>query len=245
MGNLKDKGLLKNQPWIVWGLLVVQVLVFLGMLIRGWQIGVGFDGSYVSGILIEFGALNKELVMVNHDYGRLLTPIFVHIGLMHLLVNSVTLYFLGSQLEALIGHTRFLMIYLLSGLTGNLLSLAMSQPNSISAGASTSLFGLFAFFVAYGRVYRHQPAIRFMAKQMGTLIIVNLIFNLFSSQIDMWGHIGGAIGGFLLGFIVTIPALKGSDFAKENQDVHRTIRAIMAFLFFTLMCFIYAYRQYN
>lgn len=236
--------LLKAQPIIVWLFLAIQVLVFLAMTFDGFRNGLGFDGSQSTEILVKYGALNKNLVMYFGEYWRLVTPMFVHIGIMHLLVNSVTLYFLGSQLEGLIGHWRFAVVYLLAGFSGNVLSFALNTPQGISAGASTALFGLFGYFVALGRVYPYNSAIRYMAKQMGTLIFINLLFNLFSTTIDMWGHIGGVIGGFLLGFIVSVPKIRGTANGETTSDIHRKIRAGMVYIFMIVFCLYYVYRQY-
>lgn len=227
---------LKNQPWMVWLLLGIQLLIFLGMTLAGLARGYGLDGSQVSSILVQYGAMDKELVIVGHEYWRLISPIFVHIGLMHLIVNSLTLYFIGLQLEGLLGHWRFLLVYLLSGISGNLLSLAFGNPLAVSAGASTSLFGLFGIFVALGRVYRYHPTIQFMAQRMQTLIIMNLIFNLFSTRIDMLGHVGGVIGGFLLGLLISLPSVKGSRYDRVEVDIHQKIRAVLILVFFIGIC---------
>ena len=233
---------INSLPWVVWALLAIQIVVYLGMTIVGLRLGAGLDGSKSTLILQYFGAMQKDLVIQYHQYWRFFTPMFVHIGLMHLIVNSMTLYFLGVQLEGLLGHWRFLLIYLLSGIAGNVLSFSFGNPIVTSAGASTALFGLFGFFVALGRVYHNHPNIQFMAQRMLTLIVMNLIFNVFSSGIDILGHIGGVIGGFLLGFIVSVPSLKNSHYQSDTHDVHRQIRAAILFLFFLIVCLVYGFR---
>ncbi|QIL46273.1 rhomboid family intramembrane serine protease [Vagococcus coleopterorum] len=235
----------QRSPWITWTLLGIQCLIFVLMTVDGIRYGIGFDGTKSIGLLLKYGAMNQQVVMETGEFWRFIMPIFIHIGWLHLLVNSMTLYFIGFRLEGLIGHWRFLCVYLLSGIAGNLASFAFSSPATVSAGASTALFGMFAYFYALGKVYPHHPQISFMAKQMGTLIAVNLFFNLFSSQIDMWGHIGGAIGGFLLGFIVGIPKLRNSQFQSSRIDRHSQVRASIALVFLLAMCFLYVYRLYT
>ncbi|MBP1043728.1 rhomboid family intramembrane serine protease [Vagococcus sp. BWB3-3] len=234
---------IKNMPLMVWGLLAIQIIVFLSMTLAGMSRGLGFNGSLNGEILVAHGAMLKGFVTHAHEYWRFITPIFVHIGFMHLIVNSLTLYFIGTQLEAMLGHWRFLAVYLLTGVAGNVLSFAFGNANSISAGASTSLFGLFGIFVALGRVYPHHPMIQFMSQRMLTLIVLNLVMNLFSSGIDILGHVGGALGGFLLGFVISIPALKDTHYESSAHDVHRRIRFGLIFVFFIVFCLLYGFRD--
>lgn len=234
---------IKNMPLVVWLLLGIQVIVFLSMTIAGLRSGLGINGSEDISILISHGAMVKMMVTHLHEYWRFITPIFVHIGFMHLIINSVTLYFIGIQLEEILGHWRFLAIYLLTGIAGNVLSFAFGNPNSISAGASTSLFGLFGIFVALGRVYPQHPMIQLMSQRMLTLIILNLVMNLFSSGIDILGHVGGALGGFLLGFVISIPALKGTYYEASSHDIHRRIRFGLMFIFLIVFCLLYGFRD--
>lgn len=235
---------IKQGPWVTWLLLGMQCMVFLVMTIQGIYYGLGINGTNSLGLLVKFGAMNQQVVMETGQFWRFITPMFIHIGWLHLLINSMTLYFIGFRLEGLIGHLRFIGVYLLSGVAGNLASFAFGNPETVSAGASTALFGMFAYFYALGKIYPYHPQIRFMGQQMGTLIVVNLIFNVFSSQIDMWGHIGGAIGGFLLAYIVGIPLLKNSQYQSASIDKHSQIRAAIALLFLMAMTFFYVYRQY-
>ncbi len=81
--------------------------------------------------------------------GGLSRQCFFTLGLCILFLNMVTLYYIGAQVEAIYGHWRYLGIYLLSGIAGNIASFAFGTPNSVSAGASTALFGLFGAFVIF------------------------------------------------------------------------------------------------
>src|SRR5699024_3526907 len=103
--------------------------------------------------LIYFGAKSNPAIVAG-EWWRLITPMFLHIGFTHILFNGLIVYFLGSQLEMIIGHFRYFLLYLLSGILGNAASFAFNF--SISAGASTAVFGLFASTIVLGKLYPNQ-----------------------------------------------------------------------------------------
>lgn len=189
----------RRDPFVTWALLVLIAVVFLLESLAG--------GSTNLQTLVNFGAKINYLVQ-DGDWWRLFTPIFLHIGVLHILTNGVTLYFVGTILEPLIGHVRFLVIFLLSGITGNLASFAFGSANSISAGASTSLFGLFAAFLALALIYRENNFLGQMGKTFLALIIINLLLDFAMTSVDIWGHLGGAVGGFLLGIALGLPGIR-------------------------------------
>ena len=117
---------------------------------------------------------------------------------------------MGQQLEFLYGPLKFIGLYLLSGIGGNLMSFAFGSSASLSAGASTSLFGLFGLYVTLGLIFRKNEVIRQWAQQFLLLIILNLGTDIFMGGIDIWGHIGGALTGCLLGFVISVPQTQNS-----------------------------------
>lgn len=146
--------------------------------------------------LFKMGAMYGVFVQYSPlDLWRLVTPIFVHIGLEHFLFNVLTLYFIGKMAEQIFGTLRFLGLYLLAGVMGNAFTLIFT-PNVIAAGASTSLFGLFAAVVILG-YYSHSPLLNQLGRSYLSLIVVNLIFNLFTPSVGITGHLGGLVGGAL------------------------------------------------
>ncbi|WP_416354128.1 rhomboid family intramembrane serine protease [Agrilactobacillus fermenti] len=187
---------INNTSFVTWLLLVMTVLVFLLEIISG--------GSQNQQVLFNLGAKVNDLVRQG-DWWRLITPIFLHIGFMHIAVNGVMIYYVGTQLERIFGHLRFLLIYFVSGIAGNLTSFAFGNDGTISAGASTALFGLFGAFIALGLVFKQNPFIQAVARQFGVLVIINLVFDLFMPSIDLWGHIGGFVGGLLIAFAINVP----------------------------------------
>lgn len=183
-----------RKPIVTYIFLGLQILLFLLMTFDG--------GSTNTFTLIQYGAKFNPLIVAG-QWWRLITPIVLHIGWVHLLMNSVILYYLGTQLEGILGHWRFALIYLLSGLAGNAASFALSVF-SVSAGASTSLFGLFGATLFLGKTYTNNPAIQQMAQNFGMLIVINLVFGLFSSSVDLGGHIGGLAGGYLMATAISV-----------------------------------------
>ncbi|GAX48065.1 rhomboid family intramembrane serine protease [Lactococcus reticulitermitis] len=147
--------------------------------------------------LFHFGALfGPDIIEHPSHIWRLVTPIFVHIGWEHFLLNFFSLIFIGRQIEGVFSSRRFFAIYLLSGIYGNILTFFI-HPDTLSAGASTSLFGIFAAMAMLGYLTKN-PSFQAVGKQFAILIIANLAINLFQPGVSMIGHIGGALGGVLL-----------------------------------------------
>ncbi|MBM7635508.1 rhomboid family intramembrane serine protease [Streptococcus saliviloxodontae] len=171
-------------------LVILTSLIFLTMQL------FYFGNASSSQAVFQFGGMYGDFVRyAPSQIWRLVTPIFVHIGWEHFIMNSLTLYFVGSMAERVWGSLRFLLLYLLSGIMGNLFTLLLT-PGVVSAGASTSLFGLFAAFAVVG-YYGRSPYLQQVGKSYLALIIMNLFVNLFMTNVGMAGHIGGAIGGLL------------------------------------------------
>lgn len=218
---------LLNQPFITYLFLIVQTLVFVAAYLFP-TLQIETKGSMFGPSLAFYG-----------QYWRLVTPIFIHYGLMHFAVNSVVLYYMGEQIEAIYGHWRYFVIYLLSGIMGNLMSFAFNQAGIQSAGSSTALFGLFGAFVVLGIHYRDNYAIQALTRQFVIFIGISLLFNLFDNSVDIWGHIGGLGGGLLLGNLFGLP--------KRNQDysVHVRILSVIVFVFLLGFCLIYGLKKYQ
>ncbi|NDJ53994.1 MAG: rhomboid family intramembrane serine protease, partial [Chloroflexi bacterium] len=163
-----------------WFILGTNVFVFLVDLVLG-------------GALTEFGVKANDLI-VGGQYWRLVTPIFLHGGLLHLGFNSYFLYLVGPQVERAFGTARYGAVYLLAGLAGSLASFALT-PNP-SLGASGALFGILGAFLVF--IYRNQNAIqnsRAIMMQVVQVIGINLLFGFVVPLIDNWAHIGGLLGG--------------------------------------------------
>ena len=174
-------------------------LVLLGINGLVWLVMTVMGGSTSTRVLILFGAKVDPLIAAG-QYWRLLTACFLHIGLVHLAVNSYSLYSIGSHVESRYGYGRFTVLYLLAGIAGNVLSYAASD--SLSAGASGAIFGLLGATISYYVVHRGEFGQR-GRRQLTNLVGVaalNLVWGMTMPGIDNLGHIGGLLGGLWLGW---------------------------------------------
>ncbi|HJE86366.1 rhomboid family intramembrane serine protease [Levilactobacillus brevis] len=187
---------LNQYPFMTVGLIVIMVLVYGAMTLDG--------GSTNVNVLITFGAKLNALIQQG-EWWRLFTPIFLHIGFTHILMNMITLYFVGIQIEAAFGHTRFLALFLVAGIGGNVASFCFS--NSLSAGASTAIFGLFGAFMMLGESFWQNPVIRQLTQTFLAFVVMNILFDLFAPGIDLAGHIGGLVAGFLVAYSLGVPRI--------------------------------------
>jgi rhomboid protease GluP len=141
--------------------------------------------------LVLFAKVNEYIRA--GQFWRLITPILVHGSLMHIAFNMYALFILGSDLESVMGYKRFMLLYLLAGFSGNVLSFLLSDK--VSVGASTSIFGMIAaqgIFLYQNRTL--LPNASNALKRLGSVLLVNLVISL-SPGIDLWGHLGGLFGG--------------------------------------------------
>lgn len=214
----------RNQPYATYTFLGINTVFFLlEYLIPSLRVNERL-GMFVPSVIL------------NHEYWRFLTPMVIHFGLMHFALNSIVLYFMGQQCEAIFGHWRFTLVYLLSGLMGNMGSFAFNGLGVLSGGASTAIFGLFGAFLVVGYHYKDNPAIQGLTRQFGLFILMNLAFGLFDSSIDMWGHIGGLLGGALSGLIFGVPH------GEDRFSVRGRITGGLFFVFFVVIAVLLAFR---
>lgn len=204
-------------------LLLVTTVVFLSMFIR-------FGGDYQTGAAVFYsgGVVGDIIKADSSQLWRLLTAIFVHIGLEHFVLNMITLYYLGRLAEDLFGSKAFLAIYLLSGIMGNVF-VAIFTPDAVAAGASTALFGVFGTIGSL-RFIVQSPYIRHLSQSYTSLILVNLIFS-FMPGISMAGHIGGLVAGVLLAYV--FPVRGEARFMKRSYQLSSAL-VYLGLLFYFL-----------
>lgn len=177
-------------------LAAVNVIVFIILTSQGMT----EDGAF----LLEHGAMYVPNVTEQGEYYRLFTSMFLHFGFEHLMNNMVVLVLIGWNLEMEIGKAKYLIIYLMSGLGGNLLSAwweIQTADHAISAGASGAVFGLIGALL-YAAIRNHGRIGEVSGRGIVFMIIVSLYYGFTSSGVDNMAHIGGLVTGFFLGILL-------------------------------------------
>ena len=149
--------------------------------------------------LIKYGA-NVSSLVKNGEIYRLISYMFLHGGIFHIFFNMYSLYIVGPKVEDFYGKWKYLFIYLFSGIAGGLLSIAMNGE-VISIGASGAIFGLFGALLYFGYNYRGYIG-SVIKSQILPIVVYNLFIGFFIPGIDMWGHIGGLIGGLITAYML-------------------------------------------
>lgn len=204
-------------------LITLCVLVFISMYIWG-------NGSENTITLLLFGANFRPLVQAGEIW-RLATSMFLHIGIVHLVVNMYSLYIIGKQLESFLGRWKFLIVYLGSGIIGSLLSVVVHS--SISAGASGAIFGLLGSLLYFGYHYRLYLG-TVLKTQVIPVIIINLLIGFMVPGIDNFAHIGGLVGGYLLTMVLGVPGK-----TRKSDRINGSIVLILLIAFLSYMLFGY------
>jgi len=180
-------GIPKSAPYVSYTLLAITIFVYI---LQYWT-----TSQFSTDIPALIGAKVNDLILQG-QYWRFITPVFLHGSILHLAFNMYALYILGPGLERYYGHWRFLALYFLTGFAGNVMSFLFTSAPSL--GSSTAIFGLLAaqgVFLYQNRGLLGAPAQRALLNLV-VIAVVNLMIGL-SPGIDNSGHIGGLIGGTL------------------------------------------------
>ena len=207
----------EDQPWLTYALMTLNALIFLA----------GFFSPELEWEFILRGALIPKRVVAEGEVYRLLTAMFLHGSLGHIFFNVYAIYIVGRNVEPVFGRLRYLLIYLLGGLSGSVASLALGAFEGASVGASGAVFAIFA---AEGwHLYQHRGLyanVKARLQHMLFLIVINLVIGFVpGSRIDSWGHIGGMLAGLLLAWRIgprltrpTKPVRSWREFAKSDSN---------------------------
>lgn len=168
-------------------LLLVMAVLFLAM---EW-----IGSSLASRTLVDFGALYSNRGET-HEWWRYFTAIFLHIGWSHLLFNAFALYVFAPPLERLLGPWRYAVFFLIAGFAGNAASMLYSTPPFITAGASGSIYGLYAAYLYLALFHKHvlDEGTR---QTVITILAVGFIYSFVVPNVNLYAHMGGLVGGFL------------------------------------------------
>ena len=227
------------KPKVTIALIVITIIIFILQFII--EMYTGAD------VLFFYGGKINEFIRIGQVW-RLFTPILLHGSFVHLAFNMYALYILGRRLEKLYGHRRFLLLYVLSGFAGNVLSFVFTSAPSL--GASTSIFGLLAadgiFLIQNWKLFGPERSRRAITNLV-FILLINLSFGFIpSSIIDIMGHIGGLIGGVFFawkgGPILKIngqpPTLYAVDIRKKSDVLTASLVVLFGFTIIAIIPFV-------
>lgn len=183
------------------------------------------SGAQDADVLIRYGAKDNDLIKMG-QYWRFITPIFLHANILHVGLNMLNFLILGVFIERLFGHTRFLLVYLITGVISVIASFYFA-PDEISVGASGAIFGLVGAYSIFVLLHRRAfprggiPALIWLVFVIG----INLSIGFFVPEVDNYAHIGGLFSGCLLGWLFTPRyILLPGEGNMKLVDVHSLVR---------------------
>lgn len=187
------------RPIVTQILIALNALAFLATIAGGGSLSNGGGRFAVDYLLIGGYPLRNGtgLGVAFGQWYRLVTGGFLHAGIIHIGMNMLVLWILGSQVERILGHARFAALYLAALLAGSF-AVMLVNPDVPTVGASGAIFGIMGAALAYQRSQR----INIMQSGLGGLIILNIALTFFLPGISKAGHIGGLIGGFVVGMVL-------------------------------------------
>jgi membrane associated rhomboid family serine protease len=206
--------------WVTWTVALVTVAIWC---FSAYQYALATGAHRLSGVLmsIQANAINVQnndalanvLIadgakynppMLQGQYWRFVTPIFLHANLLHVGLNMLNFVVLGVFIERLVGHLRFLLIYMVTGVVSIIASFVFS-PQEVSVGASGAIFGLVGAYSIFVLVHRQAFNRGGIPVLLWLLFIIglNLSIGLFVQNVDNFAHLGGLLSGFLLGWWFT------------------------------------------
>ncbi len=222
-----------NKPLVTIVLLVLMMFIYLLQ---------ELTGRFFQEDLIAKWAMKINQGILTGEYWRLISPMFLHGSIIHLGFNLYALYILGSRIERFFGSYRFLLLFLIAGITGNLFSFIFTPEDSL--GSSTAIFGLLAAEGVF--IYQHRTLFgdrsQVALRQIIQVAVINFLIGL-SPGIDNWGHLGGLIGGFGFSWFASpILKLEGGPSHPRFVDQRPENSSITVFLIqFFLLVFLTAW----
>ena len=167
-----------------------------------------FLGQFLSHEALTYAGIEFAPVVFAGQWWRLITAGFLHQGVLHIAMNSWSLWILVTETEHFYGTWRLAVAYVVSTITGFALA-AIATPHSSVLGASCAAFGLIGTMLAVGLRNRADPLSQAVRSQYGTWLVYGIVMSLWG-RVSLAGHIGGFIGGLLVGLVAGLPGLPGS-----------------------------------
>lgn len=215
---------------VTYVILGITIFVYLVQMATDYFLGVDLALSYLAKV---------NSLIVDGQLWRLISPILVHGSITHVGFNMYALYVFGRNLEYQYGHGRFLLLYLLSGFAGNVVSFVMSTNPSV--GASTAIFGMVAaqgVFIYRNRKFFGDRA-RGILMNIAFILGINLVLGL-SPMIDNWGHLGGLLGGLVFAWTAgplwkMQMDLQGYHLIDQQESHHVVLGSLIVFIAFAAL----------
>ena len=189
---------MRKRPYDICNKVIValNVLVFFVLDLMGDT----ESGSF----MYAHGAMFPDAVLADGEWYRLVTCMFVHFGIRHVANNMLILFFLGDNLERALGHVKYVILYLLSGLGGSVCSLlymARTGDYAVSGGASGAIFGVIGALIYI--VVRNRGRLEdLMANRLIFMAVLTLYYGFTATGVDNLAHVGGLVSGILLGLLL-------------------------------------------
>ncbi len=205
--EVRQSILAPRPPLVVQGLIVLNVLWFLvglGLAVNEGRSGNAYLANGDPRLLERLGAVSGS-ALVRGEWWRLVSSAFVHIGILHLLVNMYALASIGSLTESIWGRRRFVLLYFASAVGGSCLAMGV-QPISLLAGASGAIWGLMASLAAWLLLHRQHlppPMVSQSLQRLGVLFVINIAVS-FIPGVSWAGHFGGGAVGFVVSCLFVI-----------------------------------------
>ncbi len=184
-----------KRAYVNGSLIALNVLYFLYLELTGSSLDAGF--------MYEHGAMAAEAVLEGNEYYRLVTAMFMHFGIRHIVNNMIILFALGDNLERALGHLKYLIFYLACGIGSNWVSM-MLEPRDIiviSAGASGAIFGVIGGLL-YAVLINKGQLEDLSSRQLIVMIVLSLCLGLTEQGVDNAAHISGLLIGIVLGAVL-------------------------------------------
>ena len=213
----KEKSILQYKtkvPFITYSLITLNLLIFIIMSLYSLKSGISYNT-----LLVNWGGKENALILQG-EYLRFFTPIFLHGSFIHVALNCISIYIIGGLAEKIFGNVKYVIIYLLSGILGNIFSFAFMT--NLSIGASGAIMGL-SGAILFICIFKPKLFNSDLGPSIVALICINLFNGFTNSGIDNFAHIGGLIAGFLVAGIL-------NDSKKKRWYFNRYAYLILAII---------------
>lgn len=207
--------------------MIINIIAFLLPLLEGVNV-MNMSAKYLASI----GGLFGPSVILEGEIWRLVSAMFLHGGIEHILMNMLSLFIVGRSLEMFFSKTSYLIIYFISAFVGSLISIYF-HPVTVGIGASGAIFGLFGALIGFVLVHRKRMQDDFMEfmKSFGLLLLLNLGIGLLFPSVDLSAHIGGLVAGIIGGIFVALH--------PKNIWIYLGLMLFVMYLFYSYLPILY------